>query len=88
MDIAKSINHRLVGNDCRRDKVYIENESLQLEILPRGLTWLDTGTYESDAGSQYVYAFEERSGVKIACQEIAMNNGWITKSEVRMAAEK
>ena len=92
VDIAKSIKPSARGELEIVDviKVYIENESLQLEILPRGLTWLDTGTYESMMqASQYVYAFEERSGVKIACpEEIAMTNGWITKSEVRMAAEK
>ena len=38
--------------------------------------------------SQYVYAVEERSGVKIAClEEIALNKGWITKSDVRSAAD-
>ena len=70
-------------------KAYIEDRSLRLEILPRGLTWLDTGTHESMMqASQYVYAVEERSGVKIAClEEIALNKGWISKSDVRSAAD-
>ena len=38
--------------------------------------------------SQYVYAVEERSGVKIAClEEIALKNGWITQTHVREAAD-
>ena len=66
----------------RSSKAYIEDGSLRLDILPRGLTWLDTGTHESMMqASQYVYAVEERSGVKIAClEEIALNKGWISKS--------
>jgi glucose-1-phosphate thymidylyltransferase len=68
-------------------KAYIDDGSLRVDILPRGLTWLDTGTHESMMhASQYVYAVEERSGVKIAClEEIALNKGWITKSDVRSA---
>ena len=70
-------------------KAYIDDLSLRVGILPRGLTWLDTGTHESMMqASQYVYAVEERSGVKIAClEEIALNKGWITKSDVRSAAD-
>jgi len=71
-------------------QAYIDEGSLRVDILPRGLTWLDTGTHESMMqAAQYVYAVEERSGVKIAClEEIALNKGWITRSEVRVAAER
>lgn len=70
-------------------KAYIKDRSLRVDILPRGLTWLDTGTHESMMqASQYVYAVEERSGVKIAClEEIALVNGWITKSEIKTVAD-
>ena len=69
-------------------QAYINDGSLRLDILPRGLTWLDTGTHESMMqAAQYVYAVEERSGVKIAClEEIALNKGWITKSAIRATA--
>ena len=69
-------------------QAYINDDSLRLDILPRGLTWLDTGTHESMMqASQYVYAVEERSSVKIAClEEIALNNGWITAEDVGAAA--
>ena len=70
-------------------QTYINEGSLRLDILPRGLTWLDTGTHESMMqASQYVYAVEERRGVKIAClEEIALMNGWINKSQVKATAE-
>lgn len=69
-------------------KAYINEKTLRVRILPRGMTWLDTGTHESMMqASQYVYALEERSGVKIAClEEIAMNNGWISKADVKTIA--
>ena len=61
---------------------------MDVEILPRGLTWLDTGTHESMMqASQYIYAVEERSGVKIACfEEIAYQNGWITQADLLISA--
>ena len=69
-------------------KAYIEEKTLRVDILPRGLTWLDTGTHESMMqASQYVYAVEERSGIKIGClEEIALIKGWITVDEVHTVA--
>ena len=54
------------------------------------MAWLDTGTHETMMlASQFVYAFEERSGVKIAClEDIALNNKWITKEQVIKSFEK
>ena len=48
------------------------------------MSWLDTGTNESMMNaSQFVYAVEERSGLKIAClEEIALNNNWIKKTDL------
>ena len=69
-------------------KGYLKEDQLTVEILPRGLTWLDTGTHESMMqASQYIYAVEERSGVKIAClEEIAYQNGWITRADLLISA--
>ena len=63
---------------------YLKRNKLILEILPRGMAWLDTGTHETMMhASQFVYAFEERVGVKIAClEEIALNNNWISREQV------
>ena len=92
VDIAKAVTPSPRGELEITEviKAYIDDESLCVEILPRGLTWLDTGTHESMMqASQYVYAVEERSGVKIAClEEIALNKGWVEKSDVRRFANQ
>jgi glucose-1-phosphate thymidylyltransferase len=58
---------------------YLRRQRLKLEVLGRGMAWLDTGTYDSlhDAGS-YVRTIETRTGTKIGCpEEVAWRNGWI-----------
>ena len=63
------------------NKLYHQNSNLNIEIFGRGFAWLDTGTYESliDA-SNFIYVAEKRQGLQIACiEEIAYNNGWISK---------
>ena len=64
---------------------YIKLNKLKLVKFPRGMAWLDTGTHESMMqASQFVYAFEERSGSKIAClEEIAYNKSWINKKHLQ-----
>ena len=92
VDIAKNVTVSKRGELEITEVIqaYIDEGSLRLDILPRGLTWLDTGTHESMMqASQYVYAVEERSGVKIAClEEIALNNGWISVAEICAAADR
>ena len=69
---------------------YIKLNKLRLEKLPRGMAWLDTGTHESMMqASQFVYAFEERSGSKIAClEEISFRNSWINKKHLENIIDK
>jgi glucose-1-phosphate thymidylyltransferase len=70
------------------NRVFLEQGSLQVEILGRGTAWLDTGTHDSllDAGN-FVAAIEKRQGLKIAClEEIAWNNGWIESAQVKTEA--
>ena len=63
---------------------YLKRNKLEVELLGRGFTWLDTGTHDSliEAG-QFVQTIEHRQGYKVAClEEIAYNNGWILKEKV------
>ena len=72
------------------NRIYMEENRLKVEILGRGVAWLDTGTNQSlmDAG-QFVHAIEARQGLKIAClEEIALEQGWITPERVEAEAVK
>lgn len=71
------------------NEVYLNRGKLNVDILPRGTAWLDTGTFDSlhDASS-YVRVLEARQGIKIAClEEIAYRNDWISKSQLFELAE-
>ena len=68
---------------------FMLRKQLRLQQLGRGFAWLDTGTQESltDA-SVFVSVIEKRQGLKIAClEEIAYNNGWLTKEDLARVAE-
>lgn len=58
---------------------YLERETLRVELLGRGVAWLDTGTHESlQQAASYIQAIQERQGLKVACiEEIAWRKGWI-----------
>ena len=63
---------------------YLEQGSLQVELMGQGTAWLDTGTHQSllDAGN-FMRVIEERQGLKVAClEEIAYRLGYITADEV------
>ena len=67
------------------NKIYLEEGSLNVELLGRGFTWLDTGTHESlaDAG-EFVKTIENHTHRKIAClEEIAYSNGWINLDQLK-----
>ena len=75
--LCQSIRRRL-------NRIYLENGSLNVELLGQGFTWLDTGTHESlvDA-TNFVKTVEQHQHRKIAClEEIAYLNGWISKDEL------
>ena len=69
------------------NRIYLENNQLNVELLGQGFTWLDTGTHESlvDA-TNFVRTVETHQHRKIAClEEIAYLNGWISADEVKSA---
>ena len=66
------------------NRIYLENNELDVELLGQGFTWLDTGTHESlmDAGN-FVRTMETHQHRKLAClEEIAYLNGWISREQV------
>jgi glucose-1-phosphate thymidylyltransferase len=72
------------------NRAYLERGSLQVEVLPRGTAWLDTGTFDqmSDAGD-YVRTMERRTGLRIGVpEEVAWRQGFLTDTELRQRAEK
>ncbi len=72
------------------NKIYLAKGKLNVEILGRGFAWLDTGTHDSMLqASQFVQTMELNKGVKISClEEIAYNQGFISKSELLKKIEK
>lgn len=72
------------------NQMYLNENRLLLEKLPRGFAWLDTGTFESlSEASNYVETIEKRTGLQIAClEEIGYNNDWLTDEDILNTAEK
>ena len=71
------------------NRIYLENGELDVALLGKGFTWLDTGTHESLVeATNFVYTMETHQHRKIAClEEIAYLNGWISKEELLKAYE-
>ena len=63
---------------------YLDENNLKVEILGRGITWLDTGTFEGlNDASTYIRTLENRQGLKVACpEEIAWRLGWIKDKDI------
>lgn len=71
------------------NRIYLENEKLNVEVLGQGFTWLDTGTHESLAeATNFVKTMEEHQHRKIGClEDIAYINGWISREELLKTIE-
>ncbi len=71
------------------NRLYLERDELNVEIMGRGYAWLDTGTHESllDA-SQFIATLENRQGLKVACpEEIAYKRKWIDGAQLERLAQ-
>jgi glucose-1-phosphate thymidylyltransferase len=91
LDIAGSIRPSARGELEITDvnRAYLERGDLRVELLGRGVAWLDTGTHESLLqASNFIETLENRQGLKIACpEEIAYSKGFIDTEQVARLAE-
>ena len=90
IDIAKSIEPSARGEleISTVNEQYLMANKLQVQVLDRGVAWLDTGTFESMMqASEYVRVIEDRQGFKVGCiEEIAWRAGWISDAQLAKLA--
>lgn len=91
IEIAKKVkpSHRGEIEITSVNDAYLKDKKLKVELLGRGMAWLDTGTHIGLLEAcNYVEAIQKRQGFYIAClEEIAYNNGWIDEERVLKSAE-
>ena len=71
------------------NQMYLEEQQLTVELMGRGMAWLDTGTFDSlqEAGA-YIRTLEQRQGLKVGCpEEVAWRQGWIDRSQLEKLAQ-
>lgn len=86
VDIAKNVKPSPRGEIeiTSVNSAYLEKEKLSVEILGRGMAWLDTGSYDSLLeASNFIATIQKRQGMYVSCiEEIAYNNKWISQDEL------
>ena len=72
------------------NRLYLERDTLHVEIIGRGTAWLDTGTHDSLLeAAQFVHVIENRQGLKIAClEEIGWRQGWLARTALESQIER
>lgn len=92
VDFAKKVKPSIRGELEITDlnRMYLEDDSLNVKLLGRGYAWLDTGTMDSlIEAAEFVKMIEMRQSIKIsALEEIAYNNKWIDKERLLLSAQK
>ncbi len=86
-DLKQSPRGELEITDVNR--IYLERQQLNVQVMGRGHAWLDTGTHESllDA-SQFIATIEKRQGLKVACpEEIAFRKRWVSAEQLEKLAQ-
>ncbi|MFP1811372.1 glucose-1-phosphate thymidylyltransferase RfbA [Lonsdalea quercina] len=91
VEFAKQVkpSHRGELEITSLNQMYLEDNSLNVELFGRGFAWLDTGTHESlhDASS-FVQTIENVQGLQVAClEEIAWRNGWLSDQQLATLAD-
>jgi glucose-1-phosphate thymidylyltransferase len=71
------------------NQLYLQEGALRVELMGRGMAWLDTGTCDSlHEAASYIRTLEKRQGLKVGCpEEVAYRMGWITADQLQRLAE-